>query len=58
MVDVLIKLAKAAAEFSTVTEASFYKSGLITIDGVTDDGEDYSIIYRLKNKQENANGNS
>ena len=53
MLDVLINLAKAASEFGTVTEASMHHTGLITIDGVTHDGVDFSVTYRQENTDAN-----
>lgn len=52
MLNVLIQLAQAASAMGKVTSAFMYDSGLITIDGNTHDGADFSITYRLKDENE------
>lgn len=57
MLNALINLAKAASDIGTVKEVSMYHTGLITIDGTTNGGSDFSVTYRLKDAEESTNGN-
>lgn len=58
MIDILIELATAATSFGAITAAAMHPSGLVTVDGMLQDGKSFSITFRLNEERKSDAGDN
>ncbi len=58
MIDILIELATAAMSYGTITAAAMYPNGLVTVDGVLQEGKTFSITFRLNEETKSDAGDN
>lgn len=54
MLETFINLASVVSEDATITEATLFATGHISIDGVTASGERFHLVYREEREQKHA----